>query len=107
MGSFVVCTSGTESELAGAASGLATTSYQGGGAIGLALLVLLADTGTTGIGNNKDALTAGFPLALIASAALAMLGAIASRFLPSDPRTKNNSDDEHAMAEETEPRNGA
>ena len=107
VGSFVVCTSGTESELAGAASGLATTSYQGGGAIGLALLVLLADAWTATSGGGTDALTAGFTLALIASAALAVLGAIASRFLPSGPRPKSNSDDEHAMAEEAEPRNGA
>ncbi|MEJ7742909.1 MAG: hypothetical protein WKF73_10355 [Nocardioidaceae bacterium] len=39
---FVVCTSGVPGPVVGAASGLATAAYQGGGAVGLALVAALA-----------------------------------------------------------------
>lgn len=75
--SFVICTSGASPQLAGAASGLATTSYQGGGAIGLALLALLADAQANEAGTGPAALTTGFVAALWASCAIAVVAAIA------------------------------
>lgn len=80
--SFVICTSGVAPRLAGAASGLATTSYQGGGAIGLSLLVLLSESqAEEAAGAGEMALTTGFSAALWASADLAVVGAIATRFI--------------------------
>lgn len=85
--SFVVCTSHLDPELAGTASGLATSSYQGGGAVGLSLVVVIAQA----VSNHS--LTAGLPptdatltghrTALWILAALACSGAvIAGSFLP-------------------------
>ena len=79
--SFVICTSGASPQLAGAASGLANTAYQGGGAIGLALLVLVADTQTRANGTGPAALTAGFATALWVSAGIALAGAAATRII--------------------------
>ncbi|OYO18557.1 hypothetical protein CGZ93_14040 [Enemella dayhoffiae] len=97
--SFVVCTSDATPQLAGAASGLATTSYQGGGAIGLALLALLADVKTDHAGTGPIALTTGFAAALWASCAIAVIGAIATRLITASRRTSGASDRQNALAE--------
>lgn len=79
--SFVICTSGVAPQLAGAASGLATTSYQGGGAIGLALIVLVSEAQTDAAGAGQVALTTGFATALWTSVGIAAVGAIATRLI--------------------------
>lgn len=89
--SFVVCTSGASPQLAGAASGLATTAYQGGGAIGLALLSLVADTRTRAAGAGPVALTAGFTTALWVSAGLALSAAMATRIIATASAVSRNS----------------
>jgi len=74
--SFMVCTSGVAPQIAGAASGLATTAYQGGGAIGLATIAFVADTCTAAVGTGPAALIPGFKAALWVSAGLALVGAL-------------------------------
>jgi MFS family permease len=96
--SFVVCTSGTSPQLAGAASGLATTAYQGGGAIGLALLALVADTRTRAAGAGPAALTTGFTTALWVSAGIALTGAIATRIITRASAASRDSNHHEAAA---------
>lgn len=80
---FIVCTMGAEGPMAGAASGLATTSQNAGGAIGLAGLVAIAGARTEAIeasaSNHLSALTDGFALALWCAAGLAILGLALTR----------------------------
>ena len=90
--SFAICTSDTVPQLAGAASGLATTSYQGGGAIGLALLVILVDGHTDGTG--PASLTTGFTAALWVSCAMAAAGAVITRLIPHREFTSRRKDRE-------------
>lgn len=81
--SFVVCTSHVPPPLVGAASGLATCAYQGGGAVGLSLVTLLAQSTT----DSTDDLTAeraalaGQHVALWALAAAALIGAVCTAVL--------------------------
>jgi EmrB/QacA subfamily drug resistance transporter len=84
--SFVICTSGVPGSLAGAASGLATTAHQGGGAVGLALVAALAaatghaDGGSPG--STEAAQLTGYHWGTWALAGLAGLGAVLTRALP-------------------------
>lgn len=77
--SFVVCTKGLSGQVAGAASGLATTAYQGGGAVGLAVLVVVADQQNHGA--TGAALTDGYGAALWCCAGIALVGAMLTRLL--------------------------
>ncbi|WP_063710851.1 MFS transporter [Actinokineospora enzanensis] len=65
---FVVCTSGLRGEVAGAASGLVSTSLQVGGAIGVAVLGAVANTRTgalaAGGATRPEALSGGHAVAL-------------------------------------------
>ncbi len=80
--SFVVCTSGVPGPVAGAASGLATAAYQGGGAVGLALVdALAAATGDLGSGLTQDAQLSGYRWGIWALAGVAILGAALTRGL--------------------------
>lgn len=85
--SFIIATSRLDPALAGGASGLATSSYQGGGAVGLSLLVVIAQTVSdhalaSGL-PPADAALVGHRTALWILAVLACSGAIvARRFLP-------------------------
>jgi EmrB/QacA subfamily drug resistance transporter len=84
---FVVCTMGLDGPIAGAGSGLATMNQQVGGAIGLAILVALAESHTHDLlsGSSapavRDALTSGYSWALWAAAGVAVAGALVSRLL--------------------------
>jgi EmrB/QacA subfamily drug resistance transporter len=78
--SFVVCTMGLDGPIAGAASGMATTSYQGGGAIGLAALVVVADAVTRG-GSSSASLIAGYTTALWCAVGIALVGALLTRLI--------------------------
>lgn len=80
--SFVVCTSAVPGRDAGAASGLATSAYQGGGAVGLALVAALATVTSERHGAGTTAELAGHHTALWVLAALAGLGALGTRALP-------------------------
>jgi len=94
VGSYIVCTSGLTQEVAGAAAGLATTTYQAGGALGLAVLgtiatirtsMLLGNAGVTSQTGDPGALIAGYTLALWCGVGIAVLGAVltlALRFRP-------------------------
>jgi EmrB/QacA subfamily drug resistance transporter len=84
--SFVVCTMGLDGPIAGAASGLATTSYQGGGALGLAALVVVADAATGG-GSSPDSLISGYTTALWCAVGLALAGALLTRLIMRGQRT--------------------
>lgn len=78
--SFVICTSGIAGSQAGTASGLATTSYQGGGAFGLALMAALATT-------NSDQLQvalAGHHRAILGLVAVTLVAFLLTRSLPQD-----------------------
>lgn len=83
--SFVVCTSGVPGPVAGAASGLATAAYQGGGAVGLALVAALAAaTGDLGSGSptlTQAAQLSGYRWGIWALAGVAILGAALTRML--------------------------
>ncbi|WP_406453050.1 MFS transporter [Streptomyces sp. NBC_00876] len=82
--SFVVCTMGLTGPIAGAGSGLATTTYQAGGAIGLAVLVAVADARThalTGTRAPLEALVSGYQVALWCSVGVALLAALLTRFI--------------------------
>lgn len=84
--SFVVCTSGVPGSSTGAASGLATAAYQGGGAVGLSLVAALA-TATGGLGDESrstaiaDQLT-GYHWGVWTLAGIALAGAALTRALP-------------------------
>lgn len=82
--SFVVCTMGLSGQTAGAAAGLATTTYQAGGAIGLAILAVVADNRTRGVLGGHGlpaALVSGYATALWAAVGIALVGALLTRFL--------------------------
>ncbi len=76
--SFVVCTMGLSDQVAGVASGLATTTYQGGGAVGLAALAVVADQQNRG--GTGAALTEGYGAALWCCVGIALVGAALTRF---------------------------
>ncbi|SDU58632.1 MFS transporter [Jiangella alkaliphila] len=84
--SFVVCTSAVPGSVAGAASGLATTAYQGGGAVGLALVAALAaatgDAGSGSPGLTQAAQLSGYHWGIWALAGTALIGAALTRALP-------------------------
>ncbi|MGH3735341.1 MAG: MFS transporter [Micromonosporaceae bacterium] len=86
--SFVVGTSGVDGSAAGVASGLATTAYQGGGAVGLSIVAVIADTASHRAGNaGLDTLTAtldGHRTALWTLTGLALLGVALTRAIPED-----------------------
>lgn len=84
--SFVVCTTGATGPMAGAAAGLATTTYQAGGAIGLAILAVVADartrTAVAAAGHaGPNALVAGYTVALWCAVGIAVVGALLTRLL--------------------------
>lgn len=81
--SFVVCTSHVPQPLTGAASGLATSAYQGGGAVGLSLVALLAQsvTETADEASSELAALSGQHVALWALAVIALIGAVAAAVL--------------------------
>jgi len=82
--SFVVCTMGIEGPIAGAASGLATTTYQAGGALGLAVLAVIADSRTRAVADevgHTAALLSGYTWALWAAVIVTLAGAVLTRFI--------------------------
>jgi sugar phosphate permease len=69
--------SGATPEDSGLASGLANTTQQVGGAVGISVLVTLASSRTRSLGGSGAvALTGGYHLAFTVSAALAAVGAV-------------------------------
>ncbi|MEU4362504.1 MFS transporter [Promicromonospora sp. NPDC023987] len=91
--SFVICTSGVPGQIAGAASGLATTAHQGGGAVGLALVAALA-AAAGGLGGGPPAMTAaaeltGYHWGIWALAGTALLGAALTRALRDPAETSD------------------
>lgn len=82
--SYVICTSGIPGPVAGAASGLATTAHQGGGAVGLALVAALA-AAAGNIGGSSSATQAaqlvGYHWGVWALAGAALIGAALTRLL--------------------------
>jgi MFS family permease len=83
--SFVICTSKVPGQVAGAASGLATTAHQGGGAVGLALVAALA-AAAGGVGDGPSSLTpaaqlTGYHWGVWALAGIAFAGAALTRAL--------------------------
>lgn len=89
--SFVVCTQGLTGHTAGVASGLAQTTYQGGGAVGLAVLAVVADFQTRqhlGVSTDlADALTHGYSVALGCASGLALVATLLTSLLSSDGRS--------------------
>lgn len=83
--SFVVCTMGLTGQVAGAAAGLATATYQAGGALGLAILAVVAASHTASVvaaGHPvRYALVAGYSYALWAETGVAVVGALLTRAL--------------------------
>lgn len=80
---YVVCTSGLTDSNAGAASGLATTTYQSGGAIGLAVLTAIAAHRTDSLLDERgssgpraaEALVSGYATSTWVAVAVAVAGA--------------------------------
>lgn len=85
--SFAICASGVAGPEAGAASGVATSAYQGGGAVGLAAVAALAAAATNhaDTANDAAALLAGHHVAMWTLAATAAIGAALTRALPAAP----------------------
>ena len=83
--SFVICTSGVPGSAAGAASGLATTAHQGGGAVGLALVAALAAAASDPGGGSPNVTQAeqlmGYHWGIWALAGVALIGAALTRGL--------------------------
>jgi predicted MFS family arabinose efflux permease len=82
--SFVVCTMGLSGPIAGAAAGLATTTYQAGGALGLAILAVVADARTRAVAPGASphaALVSGYSAALWCAVGVAVVGALLTRML--------------------------
>lgn len=93
VGSYIACTSGLTRQVAGAASGLANTTFQAGGALGLAIIGAVASARTTAllahsaatVGVVQHALVAGYVLGLWCGVGVALVGAgltLALRFGP-------------------------
>lgn len=105
----IAAVAGTDGHQAGLASGLINTSQQVGGALGLAILVSIANSRTdaiTGAGGHDVlyALTAGFQRAFLVGAGFALLGAVLTMLLISRRDSRAHVLAEHAHAgEQTEP----
>ena len=92
--------SGTSSQEAGLASGLINTSQQIGGALGLAILVSIANAKTDDLmraaGGDPaalpDALTQGFQVAFLVGAGFAVVGAILAATLISSKESREHAD---------------
>jgi EmrB/QacA subfamily drug resistance transporter len=93
VGSFIVCTMGLRQDVAGAGAGLATTTYQAGGALGLAILGTVATLRTSNLlagspvtaQTDPHALIAGYSLALWCGVGVAILGAVLAVSLRARP----------------------
>uniref|UniRef100_A0AAU2A569 MFS transporter n=1 Tax=Streptomyces sp. NBC_00093 TaxID=2975649 RepID=A0AAU2A569_9ACTN len=91
--SFVVCTMGLTGPIAGAGSGLATTTYQAGGAIGLAALAAVAHARTDSVADSQEpmqALVSGYTLALWCSVGVAVIAALLTRFIRFDAQPQTD-----------------
>jgi EmrB/QacA subfamily drug resistance transporter len=101
----VASVSGVEPQEAGLASGLINTSQQVGGALGLAILVAVANGRTDGLttGPRPDAvaLTEGFQSAFLVGSAMALLGVLLTLVLISSRDSKAHRD--AALAGEAQP----
>jgi hypothetical protein len=94
----IAAVTGIRPDQAGLASGLVNTSQQVGGALGLAILVAVANSATSsqisdGVTNHAVALTKGFQDAFLVGAGFAAAGAILAALLISSRDAR-----EHAEA---------
>jgi EmrB/QacA subfamily drug resistance transporter len=92
----IAAVTGTEPQEAGLASGLINTAQQIGGALGLAILVTIANSRTqslshSGVHNASVALTKGFDQAFLVGAGFAVAGAILAAFLISSRDSRDHS----------------
>jgi MFS family permease len=89
----------------GLASGIVNTAFMMGGALGLAVLVSVADSRTESLRDSGDglltALTGGYNAAFLAAAAFAVIGALAALLLRSvaPPGPEEMPEEERAAAE--------
>ncbi|WP_412540820.1 malonic semialdehyde reductase [Longispora sp. K20-0274] len=97
---FVVCTSGLHGPVMGAASGLVSTTLQIGGALGVAVLSVVASRRAASVTATSpgEALTAGHAAALWVAMGLALLAVPVMLWLRSTWRPAAHGHDDHAPA---------
>lgn len=103
-GMWVAAAAGVSPEEQGVASGIASSAKEVGYAMGIALLVLVADAGTRGVAGHqlRTAMAHGIQVAIYVSAAALLLGVVTALVVPGKPKAGQEQPADEAAAEPAE-----